>query len=161
MSSITEFNLESLQNLDTRLKEVEEKHNEFNKLIEDHTMLLEDHTKLLDKLIANKENGEQNGEQNGGKQRKQKKQRGGDAWQHAEAVYGGISQQQAAPGSNVIASRSVSGGGGAPAPFAHSELGSNTNQPHPLSPPTQTGGRRKSRKNRSKRQQKTRQQRRQ
>ncbi len=97
----------------------------------------------------------------GRKQRKQKKQRGGDAWQHTEAVYGGISQQQAAPGSNVIASRSVSGGGGAPAPFAHSELGSNTNQPHPLSPPTQTGGRRKSRKNRSKRQQKTRQQRRQ
>jgi hypothetical protein len=117
-----------------------------------------EHATIMDRLNALEKKSQTIG---GKKQRKQKKQRGGDAWQHAEAVYGGISQQQAAPGSNVIASRPVSGGGGAPAPFAHSELGGNTNPLSQLSPTTQTGGRRKSRKNRSKRQQKTRQQRRQ
>ncbi len=34
---------------------------------------------------------------------------GGSAWQHAESVYGGIGQQHAADGSNVIAAKTVGG----------------------------------------------------
>ena len=45
------------------------------------------------------------------KQRKQqsKRQRGGSAWQHAVSVYGGIGEQKAMEGSNVIASKQAGG----------------------------------------------------
>ncbi len=83
------------------------------------------------------------------KQRKQK-QSGGDASNHAIAVYGSAGQQHAQAGSNIIASRQA--GGGAVAALQHSEVSASS----PLSSGQQTGGRRRrTRKNRKQQRQQT------
>ncbi len=144
-------------NIDTRLTKIENDHIQMNtKLtdLENRIKGLEDKPSepiQMDNPDTPTQGGKRRQSQRQSQRQKQRKQKqsGGDASNHAIAVYGSAGQQHAQAGSNIIASRQA---GGAVAALQHSEVGNSS----PLSSGSQTGGRRRrTRKNRKQQRQQT------
>ena len=120
--------------IEDRVTKIETEHIKINKRLD---TLDASYNLLLSNSMSNGGRRQKQRQQKQQKQRQQQQQSGGDASNHAIDVFGGLGQQQAQAGSNVIASRQAGQAGGSGlAALAPSELGAGS----PVQPSAPAGG---------------------